>query len=137
MKKIRCFGILFIFIAIITSIYGCGGKTYSLEGDWQFVSTLYGEQELTKEILEANNKDIPTLKCTKNEYTLVYFNSRISGTWDHTGDKQFGFFIADGFKVYSATLHEDVNKQILILRDSDEVQKITDDSDFLTLIFER
>ena len=137
-KQIRFYGILFIFIVVISSLYGCGEKTYSLEGEWQFVSMIYGEKELTKEIFEASGDGLPALKCTKNEYTLTYFDTRIRGIWESTGDKEYSFFLSDGFKVYSATLKSDKNnKHIMTLRDSDEVQRITDDSDLLTLIFER
>ena len=138
MKKIRCFEMIFIFIVVITSLYGCGSKTYSLEGDWQFVSMIYGENELTKEIFEAAGDDLPALECTENEYILTYFDTRIRGTWESTGDKQYSFFLSDGFKVYSATLKVNKNnKQILTLSESDEVQKTTNDSDLFTLIFER
>ena len=137
-KSIRCFGIIFIFIIVITSLYGCGRKIYSLEGDWEFASTFLGEQELTKEMLEAGNEDPPTLKCTKNEFTLIYFDTCITGTWESTGDDQYSFFLKDGFKVYSATLKVDGNKkQMLTLKHSDEMKKEIDDSNNFTMEFER
>lgn len=130
---IRRIGILIILI-VISFLYGCGSKTYSLEDNWQFVSLLFDGTEVTADELEATGSDVPTLICTKNEFELKAFDNPISGTWESSGDKQYSFIVDDA-ETFVATLKiGENNKKILTITLSYEAQKATGGS--MTIVFE-
>ena len=133
----RRFGRLFIFFVICIfaiSLYGCGTKDISLEGKWQFESILYDGTEITTEGLKLLDWDLPTLICTKDEFTIDIFDSPISGTWDSSDEKQYRF-IVDGEEAFHGILTIENNKQILTLRDTYDVQKALGHT--VTMVFTR